>query len=423
MSPARIHVALWCLMALPAAAQWQGELRARRDLSTPNEDSARLQGSRLNPAVPGPERNSSAVEATVQGRWNIFHANLEIREARPDSGARVGQRRVKEMYALVPLGNARISAGRRFVEWDVGFGFRPNDIVQQDTVRYQRRELFGTSPPGRYLVQSEYFWADGSLTVAWVNPHRAGRPVVDGRVRDESALAAMFYQRADNVDFYLFGRYSRYAGTSIGGAFSGVASESASLYGSVRLMQRYDGWVDAAGADAALRTNSPWRQTARGPATQGLVGANWTGESRQSVTVEWWYDGTTLSDPQWRAWQARKAQLAAAGLLSLQGDPSVGPGPAIGANLAWQDLPLSVLNQRRQTVFLRLAWQPDPWTLSLDTVYFPSDQGRVHTAGLQWQGDRLRLDAAYRWFDGPTDALATQLPTTRTGLVALTWLY
>jgi len=45
------------------------------------------------------------------------------------------------------------------------------------------------------------------------------------------------------------------------------------------------------------------------------------------------------------------------------------------------------------------------------------------TLGVQWQGDRVRLNAAWRAYGGPNDALLAQLPQRRVGLLAATWSF
>jgi hypothetical protein len=101
----------------------------------------------------------------------------------------------------------------------------------------------------------------------------------------------------------------------------------------------------------------------------------------------------------------------------------IGLKTAAAGNLGWQATPFDTPNLRRGNVFVRLAWQPDHWLLSLDALITPADRGRVVTLGLQWQGDRLRLNAALRVYGGPADALLAQLPQRRVGLLAATWSF
>jgi hypothetical protein len=112
--------------------------------------------------------------------------------------------------------------------------------------------------------------------------------------------------------------------------------------------------------------------------------------------------------------------LAAFG--ALPGLPA-GLVSAAAGNLAWQATPLDVPNLQRDNLFVRLAWQPDHWLLSADALIAPADRGRIVTLGVQWQGDRLRLNAVLRTYGGPADSLFAQLPQRRVGVLAAAWAF
>jgi hypothetical protein len=92
----------------------------------------------------------------------------------------------------------------------------------------------------------------------------------------------------------------------------------------------------------------------------------------------------------------------------------------IGANLAWQATPWDAASLHRSNLFVRLAWQPEPWQFTLDALVTPTDGGRMVTAGVEWQGDRVRLNAAWRALGGPAHALFRQLPQRRQAVLAAT---
>ena len=74
-------------------------------------------------------------------------------------------------------------------------------------------------------------------------------------------------------------------------------------------------------------------------------------------------------------------------------------------------------------LFVRVAWQPDHWLLSADALITPADRGRIVTLAVQWQGDRVRLNAALRMYGGPDAALVAQLPQRRAGVLAAAWAF
>lgn len=297
--------------------------------------------------------------------WNFLAAH-----ARPEGGAGRDASRVNELQASVEGEGWAASAGRKIVAWDVGYGWRPNDVVQQEL----RRTLSGTTQPGRPLLQLEHFGSDSAAALVWVNPHHHDDETKAQRGAEESALAARLYQRRGALDLHGFARLGRESGASAGAALAWVATDALELHASVRALQRYRGWTDS------------------GNTGQALLGLNWTGEQQQSLIVEAWHDGTAPSNAQWRAWGNR-------------------PRAAVGPNL------------RRDNLFARLAWQPEKWLLSLDALFTPADGGRVVTAGAQWQGDRWRLNLALRQQGGAADSVFALLPGRRQGLAMLSWSF
>ncbi|MEY4749415.1 MAG: hypothetical protein RIQ60_1629 [Pseudomonadota bacterium] len=350
------------------------------------------------------------------------HPGADLINRRADTGSGL---RVNELHASADLGAWQLSGGKKVVSWDVGFGFRPNDLVQQEA---RRASLLPTPLQGRPLLMAEHFeGADDALAIVWVHPGQ--RPGRDERQRgaQEQALALRVYHRNGAVDWHGFARQGEHTGVSLGSAAAWVASDALELHGSLRWSRRQDGWVyGGSGAAAssgagsgtppgALFLANPWQQVDRGPATQLLLGGQWTGETQLSLLVEAWHDGAALSNAEWRAWQARNEALGAA--------TNPAPAAARAGNLAWQATPLggggnnnssASANLRRDTLLVRLAWQPGAWLASLDSLVTPADHGRMDSAALQWRGERWRLNAAYRQAGGPADALFRQLPVRRT---------
>lgn len=406
------------LMPLPSQAQLNGETRLRADALDQNPESASRLARDLSAIVPSPHRSELGVESHLRWRYEALYLDAQAQGYSNRVGDTRATGRVNEAYALVPVGGVSLAAGRRVIQWDVAFGFRPNDLIQQDPNRY----LISVKPKGRTVLQAEAFRADASLALVFVNPENLNKTLGEQRGAEEPALAGSGFLRSGSTDLYSYVRWGKNTRLSVGAAFVGVVSDSFAVHASARALQRRDSWVADVPSAAALLTANPWQQATLGRTGQLLLGANWTGESRQSVLVEWWYDGRAVSDRQWDAWLTRTGTLSSQVMLALEGQPGP-PADALAANLAWQDTPLGDINQRRSTMLVRLSWQPDRWLLSLDALYNPVDSGQIVTAGVQWQGDRVRLNAALRRFGGPSQAIVTRLPERTVGLLAATWSY
>lgn len=417
--------------AAPADAV-QGEPRLRAQARAAHDAGPLAQANRLASGIAPPTPDDLISEAELRSVWRgarldvpllqplSFIGDALLSADRSQGGPTRASARFNQAHLAGDFGAWQASAGKKIVAWDVGFGFRPNDMVQQE----QRRSLVTTQPEGRPLLEAERFGADSAASLVWVNPHHAhavsstgtGAPVHRGA--SESALAMRVFQRAAGADAFGFFRWGEHTHASAGAALAWVVDDALEVHASARLLQRHDGWAfDPAAGNAVVATN-PWQQTTLGRARQVLVGASWTGAWQQSVLVEAWHDGGALSDATWRTWSTRNAALVAFG-----GQAGLPPQAAFAAagNLAWQATPFNYANLRRDNVLVRLSWQPQRWTGSLDALLTPSDGGRVLTAAVQWQGEGVRLNAAWRSFGGPADSLMAQLPQRRIVVLAAAW--
>ncbi len=401
------------LAAKPSPDAPTGELRARWDDRQPSTSGPLAVAHSLVPEIAGPI--PSAAVAQGWGRTTLREGKVALTgealvwQQRTEHGEVSGGARVDELFAAVDRGAWQFSAGKKVVSWDVGYGFRPNDMVQQE----RRRTLLPERLEGRALIDAEHFTADRALTLVAVQPQRWNDRPDATRGADEAAFAGRGYWHVGEADAYAFGRWGRHTGWSLGAAGAWVAGDSVELHASARRLNAHDGWQIAPGAGQAPQPANPWSQQTLPGGNQWLAGASWTGQQQQSVLVEAWHDGTALADAAWDDWFARNRALA----------DSAAPPIARAANLAWQATPFDTISLRRDNLYVRLAWQPTPWLFSLDALVTPADRGRIVTAALQWQGDRWRFDAALRYNAGPADAVVAQLPTRRTGLLALTWAW
>ncbi len=405
---------LLCAAMAPAAGgelrgSWQGYWLAR----SAAQDGPLAQAHALLPAIEAAPASSGVTLAQVQGSaaWGglQWHADVVAQAERPEGGPGHTQATVMEGYAAAALGGWQWSLGRKVVGWDVGYGFRPNDVVQQEV----RRPLVAVPLQGRPVLMAERYTQDAAWSLVAVNPTAEG----SATGAREPALAARWYQRLGALDAYAFARWGRRTGGSLGAAFAWVASDAVELHGSLRHMARFDTWEDASAAPGALALASPWRAATGGAAQQALLGGTWTNAQQVSVLLEAWYDGTAPSAAQWLQWAQRGEALQR---MATAGAPPA----AVAGNLAWQAQAFNAFaSLRRQNLLLRGSWTAGAWEPALDMLYHPEDGGRLLTASLAWKGDRWRWEGGLRASAGPASAVLRQLPVQRQGYVQAVWSF
>lgn len=408
-------LAAGAMTAARADAGLSGQVRLRWDDRAPATRGPLWQGSQLAPDLIALPASSGAVESELRGRWNVFNAAVALRQERPESAAWLSDATVNELYASGDALGWQFSAGRKIVAWDVGYGFRPNDMVQQE----QRRTLLPSTPQGRAVIQAEHFDAHTAWSLVWVNPQRAAdSDAATAFGADEQALAARLFRHVGEADWHGFARWGQHTRASLGAAVSWVANDSLEVHASGRWAERADSLAFDPSAHGPV-TRSPFVITTQNKRPQALIGATWTAENKLSLMAEWWYDSTAASNAQWDAWNARNRQLVQAW---VPGAPEA-LRRGVAGNLGWQAQAFGTPSLRRNNVFARVAWDHEGWQPSLDLLYMPADRGRVLTAALGWQGDRVRLDAGVRGNGGPGDSVVAQLPVKRTAYVAGTWAF
>jgi hypothetical protein len=398
--------------AEPPALAWTPALGADLHLSgvgvRANDRGPLALAQTLQPAIAGPSGGQAAARLEWRADAGPLHAQGELETGVRAGGLGFGTSGINELTVDATLGawhgDWLASIGRKVVGWDVGYAWRPNDLVQQAP----QRKLLSGQEMGRPLLQLERFDADAADAWVLVNPHHARDALATHRGAAEAALAWHHYLRDGPTDWHAFARWGRRTEASLGAALAWVANDSIELHASARALQRHDRLRLDPAAGIGLLGASPWSVGDGGFASQVLLGAQWTGERRQSLQIEAWFDGTAPSDPTWRHWGVRSAALAALG-----SNPGLA-GPAAG-NLGWQAEALSGLpegagNLRRRTLYARAAWQPEGWTLAADALLTPADRGLVLGASLAWQGDRWRVEAAWRRLGGAASALLALLP-------------
>jgi len=400
------------LAALAEGPELSGQVRGYA-ISRQSADAGPLaQANALQPGTAAIDASTATLQAELRGSTTLgpvsLHATASAQVQQMDGAGNSTGGTVHEAYAAGAVGTWQWSAGKKVVSWDVGYGFRPNDLVQQEV----RRTLVAETLEGRPLLMAEHFDADTAWSLVWVNPSNER----DNTGAQEAALAARAYWRAGAVDWHGFARQGEHSGTSVGAAVSWVASDALELHASARAYQHADG-TSTVLPGSALATSNPWRASQSGAGQQWLIGGTWTNDSQLSLLAEAWHDDTALTDAQWSAWSARNQALP---LWLARGVPAA----AVAGNLAWQGKAFGVTNSLRQdNVFLRLSWQHERWQPALDVLYTPADRGVITTASVLWTGEHVKLEAGLRAHGGPENAVVRQLPVQRQGYVVATWAF
>ena len=379
-------------------------------------------------ALTGFGRDRARIEQEARGKLGPLNL-LATLTASGQEGARPETKFVAhEAYVDFTLGGERFSAGRKVLSGDVGYAFRPLDVLQRES----RLQLAPPPLSGIPMLSWDNFGADSAWSLIVANPgHGPGNAGSTAAARDDSSLALRLFRRvpqgdflwgAASADFHGVVRSSARNGLELGTGFAAVPNEAVELHGSLLVQQRGERRVPlAAGAGAAqlLDAGRALQVEAHGRVSKALIGATWTTESGLSAMGELWWDGSANSADEWR-----RLRSNAVARNALRGLPGVPDAAVSGANAASTRL-FEQGNLARRGLLARLAWTEPAgkWSAAMDWLASLEDGGRNLTLSAGYAADTWRLDAGVRVYGGKPESAFGLLPERHAAFVTLSVSY
>ncbi len=354
-------------------------------------------------------RDSARFEHELRGKIKPVSFLLTGSASAREGEASTGKLVANEVYADLPHGKDRFALGKKILSGDVGYAFRPIDVIQRE----QRLQLLPPALEGIPSLLWERFQVESAWSVVWANPGRG----IAASPRDDESLALRGYSRWLGADLHGVTRFSSRYRTEAGAAFSAVPSEQMEVHASFLVQRRGERTAPLAEPAAPADLLNPDLAVATTPvrsARKGLLGLTWTFANGWSLLAETWWDGTAPSSTDWSTLAAQTERRTA-----LQGAPGV-PAEAVSGAIAASTRMFQAPSLARRASLGRVSWT-DPggsgWSGSLDWLRSLDDGGWTATAALGWEADRLRLDAGMRVFGGKRDSAYGLFPERRVAYV------
>jgi hypothetical protein len=372
------------------------------------------EGTRLRPSSPyasgaararlGSDADRSEAVLRLSRRGTVAEAALRTTTDR--GGDTHAELVPTEMYQELDLAGQHVTIGQKVTSWDVAYGFRPLDVVQQE----RRLALHPFALQG--IPQIAWEWLDQrwAVMVLWANPMR-GRAVFPQH--DESGAARLF-GRLGSLDLHLVTRFSERTGVQAGAGAAVVAGDALELHGSARWQARGEHLpLPARGPGGSpLASRPPGPPEIRRDELAAVLGFTLTPGLGLSILGEGWIDPGGDSPAAWRA-RRRMAEEQRA-----LGETGAAPAEAVAGNLAWGLMAFDRQDLLRQNLLLRLSGTWGRFDPAVTYLFTPQDRGWVTSAAAGWQGERLRLEGGLQIMGGPPGAAYRLCPGWATFYVA-----
>jgi hypothetical protein len=368
-----------------------------------NSAGARLAGS-YNAPNPGglfylePSRRIGLQESFVTYKHDglFLHASAY---RQTQEGMESQQKGVlNELYFDTHAGDWDLTLGKKRMEWGVGFGFRPLDVIKP----LARRELIALTPEGLPLLALERYSETSALTFLAGNDLHHND---EGWRHADTEYAARYYTLAGGVDVQAVLHRRPDIDTEGGVALSWVPSDELELHGSALYQRRYRKLINTLTESGALLASSdPMVSREFEHGTKALIGGTYTWRSGHALLLEYWHDAAGYTREEWK--RLRELTQAQRALLGS------GLDTAIEGNIRASSQYLLQPNLMQQNWLARWSYDNgDRWVTALDLLYTPQDRGRVLTLSSTHDiGTAYNLSYGARHYGGDADSVYRALP-------------
>lgn len=353
-----------------------GELRWHANASATNQSAFR----QLAEARP-----QGALEASASSSWGSWHGSAIVAVPTTASGES------KATLAALYWESGAWTVGRKAVSWDVGYAFRPLDVLLYEPRRWIMPALV---TQGTDMIAWQALGKDDALDLVWANPG-AGRR---SKAREDEAIAVRYFFRAGDADMTTVLRSSSRYGWELGTGAAAVVGEAWEFHGSALFRSRGETTL-VPGSNPSdplvLHRLDPSIRTATGGRWRSIAGLQRSWAGGVQLLVEAWWDGAARSRSEWQSIARR------AGAVAVM---SGAPATAINGEIGWMATALRDESLGRENLLLRLGQEEGTWRPALEMLVATADRGYAATASLTYVGDRVRIDGGMRQFGGPAEA-------------------
>jgi len=235
----------------------------------------------------------SALDVTLEGEGLRFAATASVYK---EGGTSKTDFTMSEVFYDFITQDWFLSIGKKKVDWDIAYGFRPLDMFSPT----DSLAIYTAVPPGALMITGDYFTESGNITLICneTKPDYLERGI---KVKQSYGCGARYYQFFDGYEAQAVAHFDEKLGFRIGGSILTVIGDSLELHSSLLWQQHYRSPKVTQLYKNTLYEYDNVETIWRTGSLQALVGFNYSFSIGVTAIVEYWHDGRAASDKQWRA--------------------------------------------------------------------------------------------------------------------------
>jgi len=302
------------------------------------------------------------------------------------------------------------SIGKERLDWGVGYGFRPLNIFTS----YQRNPIGIQIDEGVAAATISYFDGIGEWEFVASDESWASQNTNDiESAQQQHGMGLRRYALLGDTELQGLAYYDQVHRGTIGGSVVTVLNPAWEVHGSFSYSHRYQAYRQGAIYD-------PVTLAMHFDLYQFLFGFNWANTSGLNIIGEYWYDGRSWSNQDWKQAIQRVSELAnKTNISNLASSYSYG---------------LNNTNLVTQNMMLHFKMDPSAWnqiylwldTLepTLDILISPTDNGVIATPKVSYQmydssNFSIKLELAGRFYTGAKNSVYANVPDKHLMIISL----
>jgi hypothetical protein len=288
-----------------------------------------------------------------------------------------------------------LSVGKKKLDWDVGYGFRPLDMFSPT----DNLALYTAVAPGAWMISADWFTDSGTLSFV-CNESQQNFSIANELVKPGIGCGGRYYHYVGDWEIQAVYHHDSELKNRVGMSALSVLSDSVEFHSSLLWQQRYHQSQFSSDNIAVDQFTNPITTDMATGAWQYLAGVNYSLENGTQLIMEYWFDGRSPDTDQWQDFISSaqtQSQLAA-------------EQPIYNHYLSAERQMFSSHNLFQHNIMLHARNKIGNWQPEATTVFNPVDKGLLFTARLCYyfdSGHQLAFGA--RWFSGPEDSVYRQL--------------
>lgn len=201
---------------------------------------------------------------------------------------------LSELFYDLSLSQWQISIGKKKIDWDVGYGFRPLDMFSPAGTL----SLYTAVAPGSWLISGDLYTENGTITLI-CNQSQPNFSINAEKVKPGWGCGIRNYQYLDNWEVQALIHYDSKLDYRVGASALSVVNDNLEFHTSLLWQQSYQVSEFHPKFISQSEFKNPITIEKKHRVYQWMTGINYSTDNGINFILEYWFDGRSPKNTEW----------------------------------------------------------------------------------------------------------------------------